>query len=71
MLEPSEEAPLEPDGEERPPLDILYRDERFIAVNKPGGLLVHRSSESRDHGAVVDSARLSWHQCAAPTLDAA
>ena len=48
MLEPSEEAPLEPDGEERPPLDILYRDERFIAVNKPGGLLVHRSSESRD-----------------------
>lgn len=25
------------------PLDILYRDEHYIAINKPSGLLVHRS----------------------------
>ncbi|WP_105200567.1 tRNA pseudouridine(65) synthase TruC [Pseudoalteromonas sp. T1lg10] len=25
------------------PLEILYRDEHFIAINKPSGLLVHRS----------------------------
>ncbi|PKL76443.1 MAG: pseudouridylate synthase [Candidatus Melainabacteria bacterium HGW-Melainabacteria-1] len=25
-------------------LTIMYRDERFIAINKPAGLLVHRSS---------------------------
>lgn len=25
-------------------LTIIYRDERFIAINKPAGLLVHRSS---------------------------
>ncbi|PIQ23639.1 hypothetical protein COW36_07895 [bacterium (Candidatus Blackallbacteria) CG17_big_fil_post_rev_8_21_14_2_50_48_46] len=25
-------------------LEIIYRDERFIAINKPAGLLVHRSA---------------------------
>ncbi|MDQ6977257.1 MAG: pseudouridine synthase, partial [Ghiorsea sp.] len=25
------------------PLDILYKDEHLVAVNKPSGLLVHRS----------------------------
>jgi tRNA pseudouridine65 synthase len=29
-------------------LDILYRDEQLIAVNKPHGLLVHRSSIAAD-----------------------
>ena len=29
-------------------LDILYRDEQLIAVNKPHGLLVHRSSVAAD-----------------------
>lgn len=29
-------------------LDILYRDEHLIAVNKPHGLLVHRSSIAAD-----------------------
>ncbi|RQP11960.1 pseudouridine synthase [Parapedobacter defluvii] len=29
-------------------LDILYKDEHLIAVNKPAGLLVHRSSIAND-----------------------
>src|ERR1700712_1397218 len=29
-------------------LDILYRDEYLIAINKPHGLLVHRSSIAAD-----------------------
>lgn len=29
-------------------LDILFRDERLIAINKPHGLLVHRSPIARD-----------------------
>lgn len=29
-------------------LDILYRDEHLIAVNKPNGLLVHRSRIAAD-----------------------
>lgn len=29
-------------------LDILYRDEHLIAINKPHGLLVHRSSIAND-----------------------
>jgi tRNA pseudouridine65 synthase len=29
-------------------LEILFRSETMIAVNKPGGLLVHPSSEARD-----------------------
>jgi len=30
------------------PLDILFRDEHLIAINKPHGLLVHRSAIARD-----------------------
>lgn len=30
-----------------PPLDILFQDEHFVAVNKPRGLLVHRSAIDR------------------------
>lgn len=29
-------------------LSILYQDERYVAINKPAGLLVHRSSIARD-----------------------
>lgn len=29
--------------DEYPPLEILYQDTRFVAINKPSGLLVHRS----------------------------
>src|SRR5690606_34241029 len=29
-------------------LDILYKDEHLIAINKPSGLLVHRSPIARD-----------------------
>ncbi len=29
-------------------LDILYQDENLIAINKPHGLLVHRSSIAAD-----------------------
>jgi tRNA pseudouridine65 synthase len=31
-----------------PPLPILYRDDRYIAVHKPPGLLVHRTRISED-----------------------
>ncbi len=31
-----------------PLLDILYQDEHLVAINKPHGLLVHRSSIARD-----------------------
>ena len=30
------------------PLTILYRDEHYVAIDKPPGLLVHRSPISRD-----------------------
>jgi len=32
----------------RPPIPILHLDEGFVAVSKPGGLLVHRTKESTD-----------------------
>jgi tRNA pseudouridine65 synthase len=32
-----------------PPLPILYRDQRYIAVHKPPGLLVHRTRISEDN----------------------
>ncbi|WP_343224752.1 pseudouridine synthase [Pelagicoccus sp. SDUM812005] len=35
-------APLTPPASE-PPLEVLYRDDRYIAIHKPSGLLVHRS----------------------------
>lgn len=35
--------------DERPgPIGILHEDERFVVVDKPGGLLVHRTRESTD-----------------------
>ncbi|WP_456426780.1 tRNA pseudouridine(65) synthase TruC [Rhodocaloribacter sp.] len=34
-------------GEGAGALDVLFRDERFVAVNKPPGLLVHRSRIDR------------------------
>lgn len=36
---------------------ILYRDDRFVAVDKPGGLLVHRSTESSDRIALLQIVR--------------
>ncbi|TWI19354.1 pseudouridine synthase [Sphingobacterium siyangense] len=33
------------------PLEILYEDESIVAINKPHGLLVHRSSIARDASA--------------------
>ena len=33
--------------EAEPTLDILYRDDRYIAIHKPSGLLVHRSPIDR------------------------
>ena len=30
------------------PLTVLYRDEHYVAIDKPAGLLVHRSPISRD-----------------------
>ena len=30
------------------PLSVLYRDEHLVAVNKPNGLLMHRSTIARD-----------------------
>lgn len=35
------------DAARPPPLEILYRDDRVIAVDKPPGLLVHRSDVDR------------------------
>lgn len=30
------------------PLEILYQDDQFVAINKPHGLLVHRTNIARD-----------------------
>ncbi len=38
VFKPSEEIDVEP---ENIPLDILYEDEYFLAINKPSGLVVH------------------------------
>ena len=35
-------------------LPILYEDEHMVAINKPAGLLVHRSHVSKDEPTVVD-----------------
>ncbi|MBC2606553.1 pseudouridine synthase [Pelagicoccus albus] len=35
------------EAESIPSLDILYRDDRYIAIHKPSGLLVHRSPIDR------------------------
>lgn len=41
----------------RKPLDILYRDDDLIAVDKPSGLLVHRTSLATDNDAVLQRLR--------------
>lgn len=41
-------SPLTPSSPPvEPPLEILYQDERYIAIHKPSGLLVHRSPIDR------------------------
>lgn len=41
---PEEEQPVENDIQPEPiELEIVYRDENLIAINKPAGMLVHRS----------------------------
>lgn len=46
-----------PDGAAAWRLPILYRDEHLVAVNKPSGLLVHRSSISRDRDFALQRVR--------------
>lgn len=44
----AEEPPAyEPEDIEYPPLEILYRDDHYIAIHKPNGMLVHRTSMDR------------------------
>ena len=31
-----------------PSIEVIYQDESFVAASKPGGLIVHRTSESSD-----------------------
>lgn len=38
-------------------IPVLYRDDRFVAVDKPGGLLVHRSAEASDTTALLQLVR--------------
>lgn len=38
-------------------IPILYRDDRLVAVDKPGGLLVHRSDEASDRIALLQLLR--------------
>jgi tRNA pseudouridine65 synthase len=38
-------------------LQILYRDEHYVAVDKPPGVLVHRSALSRDRDVVLQRLR--------------
>lgn len=38
-------------------IPILYRDDRLVAVDKPGGLLVHRSNEASDRTALLQLVR--------------
>ena len=40
-------SPALPPPAAEPPLRILYQDERLIAIDKPSGLLVHRSDIDR------------------------
>jgi tRNA pseudouridine65 synthase len=37
-----------PGNKSAPPLTVLYQDEHYVAIDKPSGLLVHRSPISRD-----------------------
>jgi tRNA pseudouridine65 synthase len=38
-------------------LDVLYRDEHLVAINKPSGLLVHRTNIASDRVALVQLLR--------------
>ena len=40
-----------------PPINILHRDAHILVVDKPGGLLVHRSSESTDRDVLLQRVR--------------
>jgi len=39
------------------PLHVLYRDDHFVAIDKPPGMLVHRSPISRDQVFVLQTLR--------------
>jgi tRNA pseudouridine65 synthase len=41
------EIPVDRGNEAEPPLPILYRDEQLVVIDKPPGLLVHRSEIDR------------------------
>jgi tRNA pseudouridine65 synthase len=41
------EIPVDRSNEGEPPLPILYRDEQIVVIDKPPGLLVHRSEIDR------------------------
>lgn len=43
-----EEPAYTPEDITYPPLEILYRDDYYIAIHKPNGLLVHRTSMDRN-----------------------
>jgi tRNA pseudouridine65 synthase len=40
-----------------PPMEILFRDDYITLINKPSGLIVHRSALSSDEDSVVDRLR--------------
>lgn len=44
----SDETVLDDAGVQHEPLEIIYQDEYLVAVNKPSGLLVHRSMIDRN-----------------------
>lgn len=44
------------------PLTVLYRDHTMVAVDKPSGLLVHRTPLSRDRECVLQTLRDQIHQ---------
>ena len=52
----------------KPPFDILWQDDRFLAINKPAGLAMHPAAEVADNLADIVSEWLqqrSGHQCRA------
>jgi len=57
----------------RGPYEILYRDADVVVVNKPGGLLVHRTGESQDRVFLLQELRrqLGVHLYPAHRLDRA
>jgi len=47
-------------------LEILYRDEYLLIINKPSGLLTHRSNLSTDKDSVVDRLKLMFENPPSP-----